>query len=176
MKKIKRSKSIKSSPLGSKTRVWAVGIPVVLALLLLIALMVSENSEGNLTIKNNTDLKLEYVKYGFVAGEGPITDSIRQDNIEPNKSMVYPFNKVDLLGTESNLEIRFKYESYDEILVDAGYFDDAFTGKIAMDFTKTDNADVIKLHVKATNGFLKSKLIDCDETYTITLSEGFVAE
>ena len=53
-------------------------------------------------------------------------NSLVVENIEADESHSSP-GSVDLLGREANLEVKFKYEGYDEIFTDAGYFNDTLT-------------------------------------------------
>ena len=137
--------------------------------------MFMEIGESKIVVKNDTDLKLEYVSAYYVYAEGPINDGVKFENIEAKKTASIPLDEINLLYTESNLELLIKFENYDEILVDSGYFNDVFKGKINVDFEQINDKEV-KLKVKANNGFLSSKLIQCDEEYTIDLSTGLVSE
>lgn len=176
MKKIRRVKTKNKDQNFFNTRTIVVGIIAILAIILTIVLIVLESTDEKIVIKNNTELKLEYVRSYFVDAEGPMNDGMKIENLEPGKSTSNPNININLAGTESNFEVRFKFENYDEIFVDAGYFNEYFSGKLAVSFEKTEDSNVIKLHVKASSGLLKSRLTDCNETSIVHLSEGFVEE
>ena len=78
--------------------------------------------------------------------------------------------KMDLSYREANLEIRFKFEGYDELFVDAGYFNDEFKGKITISFTDTEDEKVI-LKVKASGGILPSPNISVMKSILLILKK-----
>lgn len=176
MKKIRRVKTKKNDKNFFDTRTIVVGIIAILVVMLTAVLMVLESTDGKIVIKNNTELKLDYVKTYFVDAEGPMNDGMKIENLEPGNSTSSPITNINLAGTESNFEVRFKFENYDEIFVDAGYFNEDFKGNLAVSFEKTEDSNVIKVHVKASTGLLKSNLSYCNETSIVHLSEGFVEE
>ncbi|HKM00139.1 MAG TPA: hypothetical protein VJZ06_09540, partial [Mobilitalea sp.] len=95
---------------------------------------------------------------------------------EPGDDIFQKRDEVDLLGKEANLEIRFKFKDYDEeMFVDSGYFNDRFGGNIKIEFIQKDD-DLVKLKVKASNGFIPSTLIQCDEVHDVYYKDGFIAE
>jgi len=175
MKRIIGKKIPKKSFLNTKEKL--VGTVIVSAVIMIIVavLIFMESGDNQFVIKNNTDLKLEYINAYFVDAEGPMEEGFKIENIEPNKSVVKESGIYDLLSKEANFEMRFKFENYDEILVDAGFFNDTFDGNITAVFEKSDDENII-LRVKAKNGLLPTKQIDCNEKYTINLSEGYVEE
>jgi hypothetical protein len=136
-------------------------------------LLVIDSNGGNLYIKNNSDLKLEYVKAYFVNAEGPITDEIKFENMKANKKSSYQFSNYDFSNNEANLEIRFKFENSEELFVDAGIFNDKFDGNINIVFDqKEDNK--LTLKVKASKGILPSNAANCNENFKINLKEGYI--
>ena len=134
-----------------------------------------ESASASITIRNKSSKKLEYVKAYFVNAEGQFTDAFLTENIENKEVSKINFEQIDLTGHEANLEIRFKFEDYDEIFVDAGYFNDSFKGKISIDFSDTLD-DLVMLNVKASTGVMSSPNIQCDDEFTINLEEGYEVE
>ena len=172
MRKIKKSAIQKHDHESTNKNYMLAGIAAAVVLILIV-LIVIENTGEKITVKNNTDLKLEYVQAYFVGGEGALNDQIEFTNIETGKSSTIPMEQIDLSGEEANLEIYFKFENQDELFVDSGYFNDVFKGKVAITFTQSDE-DTIVMHVKASNGLLPSKQISCNEDFNIYLEEGYV--
>lgn len=152
------------------------GAVVAVAILLMAVLMFIENAQGTIVISNNTGAKLEYVHAYFVDAEGALHDGFMVEDLEIGKSQRFPVGEHKLLGTEANLEVRFKFEGAEEVFVDAGYFNDTFNGDIKVDFSSTNEQDVALLHVKASNGLIKSNLIDCDDEFKINIKEGYEIE
>ena len=145
------------------------------AMLLIVVLMIIENKTNEVIIKNKTDLKLEYVQLRFIHSEGAITNPIKYKNIQPNKTKVVPKNDIKLTNMDANMEVRFKFKGYDEIFTDAGIFNGILKGNIEVSFNKI-NSDEVKVKIKAANGMLASKEIDCNEKYTAHLKEGYMEE
>lgn len=178
MRKIKKPKSMmkqeEKKPMDMKSKAILFSV-IGVAVLIMIVLIMIESLNGKIVISNNTNLKLEYVKAYFVDVEGPVNDGFSTENLEAGKEFENALNKIDLLGTNSNLEVRFKFENQEEMLVDAGFFNDAFDGKITIDFSQKEE-DYAKLRVKASNGLLPSQLIQCDEEYIINLKEGYLED
>lgn len=144
-------------------------------LIIVIILMLLESGEGKTIVKNDTDLKLEYVKAYFVNAEGAMDEGLSFTSIDAGSSVSSITGNHYLFGQEANLEVRFKFEGYDELFVDAGIFNDDFSENIKIAFEQL-NQDDIKLTVKAKSGIFTSDLINCDEQYTVKLSEGYVAD
>ncbi|HKL80077.1 MAG TPA: hypothetical protein VJ888_06540, partial [Mobilitalea sp.] len=134
-----------------------------------------ESKSGSIKIINDTDMNLEYVKVYFVDSEGPVSDPIEIKDFEAGDDIFQKLDEVDLLGKEANLEIRFKFKDYDKMLVDSGYFNDRFGGNIKIEFTQKDD-EIVKLSVKASNGFIPSTLIQCDEVHDVYFKDGYIEE
>ncbi len=178
MKRIKNTNKPKAlkEPMTLKTKATLFGA-AGLVVLIVIVLMIVESMSGNISVKNNTDdMKLEYVKAYFIDAEGPIEEQTFQfDNMEAGRKEKQALEAINLLGREANIEIRFKFENYDELFVDAGYFNDNFKGNIKIDFEEVEEG-LVRMKVKGNNGFLPSTLIDCDEVHDVYYEEGFIAE
>jgi hypothetical protein len=173
MKETNGSKNERIFVFDTKRKIVSVILASVL-LLLIFLFMFFESGDGQLIIKNKTDLNLEYVKAKFVYAQDDVNTEIQTDSISANKTFTLPIDPINLSGYNANYEIRIKFENYDELLVDAGIFNDIFEGDIKIDFAKTDDPNLIKLKIKASNGLLPSKQINCNEEYTINLGEGKV--
>ncbi len=175
MKRIKSVKTHHKEPMDNRRRNLLFGSIGAVALIIVIIMLI-ENQGGRLKINNASDLKLEYMKAYFVDVEGPLHDPLVFENIDSDSKVAIPLGNMKLYGREANLELRFKFENYEkEYLIDAGYFNENFNGKINISFSNTGE-DVIKLKIKATNGLLPSKLIQCDEETDIYYKEGILSE
>lgn len=172
MRKIKNAKSTKTikEPMSFKTKAIILGASGVL-LLLMIVLIIVESEMKNVRVKNDTDnLRLEYVEAYFTDYEGPVVDddnlynSYEFANLEPGEKTSTKVKSINLLGREANLRIKFKFENHDESFVDAGYFNDNFSGNIKIEFDQEEEESII-LKVKAKDGLFSSTLTDCDEIF-----------
>lgn len=174
MKKVKQNAQQKNKSVFGENKLMITGIAAGVLALLMIVFVFVEGGEGKLTIHNDTNLKLEYVKPYFVYSEGSVTESYKvYEEIFQDKHAYGDVQKINLSGLEANLEVRFKFENYDEMFVDAGYFNDNFYGDIDIDFSQFDDDNIV-LSVKASNGILPSRTIDCDDEFNIYLSDGYV--
>ncbi|HHU72860.1 MAG TPA: hypothetical protein GXZ21_12645 [Clostridiales bacterium] len=176
MRKIKNNKKkVENVSVSQKRPIIIISIAAV-ALLIMVILMVIESSEGKLKITNNTDANIEYVQAYFVGAEGRISDGFNFENMEAGKTNVVPSGEYELFGEEANLEVRFKFEGSNEVFVDAGYFNDNFSGNININFSNSDEDNIVNLHVKAKNGVLKSNRVFCDDEFKIDIVEGMEIE
>lgn len=176
MRKIKNnSKKIENAAVSQKRPILIISIAVV-ALLIMVILMIIESGDGKLKIINNTNTNIEYVQAYFVGAEGKIGEGFNFDKLDAGQSDVVATGEHKLYGQEANLEVRFKFEGSEEVFVDAGYFNDVFDGNISIDFSDTNEDNIVKLHVKANNGFLKSNQILCDDEFQIDIVEGMEIE
>ena len=155
-----------------KNKILLFGAIGVVAIVIAV-LMIIENISGKITLANHTDLKLEKLTAYFVDAEDMVSDTpYEYTNVEPGSTLKQDTKEIDLLGVEANLEIRFKFEGYEhKYLVDAGIFNEEFDGNVDITFDKVEDGTVL-MKVKATNGFLSSRLIECDEEYEIYYKEG----
>ncbi len=128
-----------------------------------------ENTDSKIVITNKSDLKLEYLKAYYVGPDSKYNDGIDLSDIEAGKTIKIPVDPINLYKAEANIEIRFKFENHEEMLVDAGIFDDNFNGKVTINFTPSDDNKIL-MKVKAKSGVISSNLINCDEAYTINLN------
>lgn len=178
MRKIraKQEKAVKPEAFfESKNNIMITGAIVVVILLIIGVLLYIENTDSKIVINNKTDLKVEYLKAYYVGPEEAYTEEINITDLTAGKKESLPQETINLYGAEANLEIRFKIEGYDEMLVDAGYFNDVFSGKISINFVPVEDGK-IKLTVKAKPGIFGSKRIVCDDYYTINLAEGYIED
>ncbi len=175
MKVKKAKKTPKKTLLDTKAKkITAGAITAAVLIIIVVIMIIEETQKSQLIIHNNTDLNLEYVKMKYVFPEGDLTGEVQTDKIEANKSLTEEVAEVNLYGLEANCEITFKFENQDEMNIDAGSFSDIFKGKIKINFKKTDDPDIYKMTVKADTGLIPSKLISCDEEFTVDFKEGTV--
>ncbi len=159
----------------SKKKVTILSIVAVVVLLIIGVFIYIENTDSKIVIKNKTDLKLEYVKAYYVGPEEAYNEGINVTDIQAGKTLTLPQDPINLFNAEANLEVRFKFEGYDELFVDAGIFNDDFNGKVSIDFVPTEDGK-ITLKVKARPSILGSNKILCNERYTVNLSEGMIED
>ncbi len=177
MKRIKKAPEVKPSFFDSKTNVAFVGIAAIIILVLSAVFMFVESGYDKYQIDNNTDLKLDYVTSQFVYEQGSLTEELKTENIEAKNSYTEAAKVINLTGFEANLEIRFKFENGEELLTDSGIFNGKFSGNVRIKFDKTDDPNVVKMTVKAKNGiFGNTRQIECDETYTIDVSQSMLLD
>jgi hypothetical protein len=180
MRKIKRKvKPIDNSPKNiegiftKRVKIFAVIIAVLVVISGIIFYI--EDTDNKIVVKNNTDLKLEYIEAYYVGPEMQYNDGIKETNLDAGKKISIVQEPINLLGAEANLEIRFKFENHEELFVDAGIFNDSFHGKVTIAFNKTKDGKV-KLDVKAKSGVINSSGINCDDTFTINLDENLIED
>ncbi len=176
MRKVKRKKTTLKEPMNSNKRILLIAVIGVIAVAVAILMMI-ENQSGKIRVTNNTDLKLKDLKAYFVYAEGRVDETTYEyTNVEPGTKQVKDLSAINLLGREANLEIRFDFEGYEgKYLVDAGLFNDKFDGKINITFDKAEEG-LVSMKVKASNGFITSKLITCDEEHKIDYQNGELFE
>lgn len=177
MKKTKsNNKKQEKAPMKDSTKIFLYSL-AGLVLLLVVILMVIESKSSKIMVQNDSDIKLEYVKAYFVDMEGPISDDVMLfENLESGDKSELPLEKIDLVYRQANLEVRFKFEGHDEMFVDAGYFNEVFSGRINIDFEETDDDGKLLLKIKAKTGVLPSPHIRCDEEHVVNLAEGYIEE
>lgn len=146
-----------------------------IAFIIMVVFIMIESSSGHIIVKNNTDKTLEYVKLYFINDEDQISETFNINDAKPGEDYKIDFDKIDLSYQEANLEIIFKFEGYDEMFTDLGYFNEIFSGKVTVDFSGTDESNIL-LHVKASSGILPSPNVNCDEEHIINLKEGYIED
>ncbi len=172
MKRIHKPKEKKEHFFDSKSNIIKVGVAAAVVIALVVILMIVESSYGKITIKNNTDLKLEYLNSSYVGTESVIAEGVEVTGIEASGSYQEELEPVNLTFTEANLELVFKFENYEELLADVGYFNDKFDGNLTITFDKTEDPNVLSMKVNAKNGIFQTRNIDCDGEYFVDLKEG----
>ncbi len=159
----------------SKRKLTITGIAVAVILVIIGVFIYIENTDNKMVVNNNTDLKLEYVKAFFVGPEEAYNEGVNITELGAGEKTVLPQEPINLFYAEANLEVRFKFEGYDELFVDAGYFNDNYSGKTSIDFA-ADKDGNITLKVKAKPGIFANPRIECNERFTVNLAEGYVED
>lgn len=167
------SKKIIKADLGQKKLYITIGVIGVLILLSFIWIIVENTGGGLFTFINKSDYKIEYMKATFVNDEWQLSDTMNFENVNPKAKDTLNFSDIDLNNTQANLQLKIKFEGYDEFVLDAGYFNDLFTGNIDINLKQTKQ-DQVDIYIKAKNGILSSKTTNCDEYYTIYVKEGYI--
>lgn len=182
MKRIRKKKQkenkqeFKSHIFDTKEKVIGLCVATAIILCLVVALMLVESRYGKFIVKNNTDINLENLSYSFVGPEDVITEVTETGAVTANTKFTGDMTKANLRYREAALEIRFKMEGYEEMFTDVGYFMDNFDGNLKITFSKTDDPNLVKFNIKASNGIFSTKTVDCDASFTINLSEGKLYE
>lgn len=175
MSKKKAKKMPKKTFFDTKEKKIGAGVAAALIIILIAVLMFIETvNQGNLYVKNDTEMKLEYVKTKYISGEYDLTQYITTKSISANKDLSMKTEPVDFTQYKANYNIVFKFEGHEELTIDAGDFSNKFSGDMKIVFDKTDDDKILKMTVKAKTGLLASKLIQCDEEYTVDLARGVV--
>jgi hypothetical protein len=176
MKESDIKKGAKKELLDTKNKKITAGIITAAILIIIIVIMVIESGvKSQMTVSNNTDMNLEYVKVKYILYDEDLTNSIQTDKIDANKSLTMNIIPANLLGVDgANFRVTFKFEGQNEIYADAGSFSDKFQGKMKIKFSKTEDPNLLKMTVKADTGLFSSELIDCNEVFTVDLSKGIV--
>lgn len=174
MKNKNTNKKKEKTVMSKNTKVLLLAL-AGLAFLLVIIFVIIESLSSRVVVNNKSGKKLEYVKAYFVDMEDQFTETLLIENLEPGDQNEIKINKIDCTYRQANLEVRFKFEDYDEMFVDAGYFNDEFDGKITIKFSDTED-DKVLLKVKASAGILPTPNIICNEEFVVNLEEGYVEE
>lgn len=179
MKRIRKAAAKKENGKGfgshffdTKEKIIGVCAAGIVLLGIIIVLLFVESSYDKLVIKNNTDIDLENLSMSFVNEEDTLTTPIVTGEVKANSTFTKQLDDFKLIFSNANLELRFNFDGHDNLLTDVGTFIDNFNGKISVTFTKTDDPNVIGMKVKASNGIFQTNTIDCNEEFTINISEG----
>lgn len=172
MKKVKAQKTQQKAPMSHNTKIllYALAGIVVLAV---IAMILVEGSASQILISNKSELKLESVETDFRDAESIISEKYEFENIENGETVKEDLEKMDFSYSEATIRVGFKFDGYEEMFVDTGYFNDQFNGKIKIDFSEMEDGNIL-LKVKASGGIIPSPNIICDEEHIIYLKEGYV--
>ncbi len=177
MKNKKASKSLSKSFFNSRGRIIGTCVVAAVIFVLVIVLMIVESSFGRWTIKNNTDYDLNFMKVSFSGVtffDGLDTAGIETETIEANSKFTKKLETLNLFNTASNMNLNFKLENTEEINTTAGFFNSNFDGNITITFEPTEDPNLLTMKIKASNGIFKSTAVDCNEEYTIDISESAV--
>ncbi len=161
--------------LDSKKKILVAGVIIAVLLIISGVIIYMENNDSKFIVKNGTDLKLESLVAYYRGPEDPINDGISVTDLKAGESISFPTEEIDLFDQEANLEIRFNFENHEAMLVDAGIFNDVFNGKVTINFVPVSD-NKVEIRVKAKSGVITSSRINCDEVYTINLSEDYIED
>lgn len=171
MKKIKTQVKQEKVPMSNKTKIFLYVLGAVLAIAFIVMILI-ENSGSRIRIRNKSELKLESVTTYFHNDEGDMYNEIKFEDIEREKSVKNDLDKMNFSENQATLRVSFKFEGQEEkFFVDAGYFNDQFNGKVNIDFSDTEDGNIL-LKVKASGGILPSPNIRCNDEYIFNLVEG----
>jgi hypothetical protein len=160
----------------TKEKIIAAVAVLAVVLIIVFAVMLVESGYGNLIVKNKTNLKLEYVKTYFINEEGMVGGELQAENVAAKKTSTINMPEANLTNTNSNLEVKFKFENNQELFTDVGTFNSRFNGDLKITFEKTDDPNKLKLIIKASKGVFQTKTVDCNEEFTVDLKQGQIIE
>ncbi|NLJ96989.1 MAG: hypothetical protein GX321_07515 [Clostridiales bacterium] len=171
MKKIKTQPKQEKEPMNKNTKILIYVLTGILALAVIIMILV-ENSGSYIKINNKTDLKLQSVTTYFQDDEGEVYNEHIFEDLEGGNLIKQDFDKVNFSYNQATLRVSFIFEGQEQnFFVDAGYFIGQFKGKVNIDFSNTEDGNIL-LKVKASGGILPTPNISCDEEYVFDLIEG----
>ncbi len=175
-KKTESVKEFKSHILDTRGKMIGAIAAGAVILVTAFILMIVESGYGRITITNNTELNLEYIKTSFVDSESNHIDLGRIETVNAKENYSEALPAVNLVYTESNLEVRFKFADHEELFTNAGYFLSNFDGNIKITFDKTEDPNLLSLKIKASNGIFRTNTVDCNVTLLVNLADGKIYE
>lgn len=173
MKKIKGNKKEKKAPMNPNTKILLYVLVAIVALVTIILILV-EGSSSKIVINNKTDLRIESLNAYFQDSEDMLYEEFAFEDIKKGSVVKKDLDKMDFSYSQATLRVAFEFEGQKEdvsMFVDAGYFNDSFNGKITIDFSDTEDGNIL-LKVKASSGVIPNPNIICDEEYIFNLEEG----
>lgn len=173
MKKIKAQEKLKQEkkPMNNKTKILLYVLGGIIGIAFIVMILV-ENSGSRIRVTNNSELKLESLTAFFQDGEGEMYNKSIFEEIKEGKSVKKDLDKMEFLYNPATLRVSFMFEGQEsEFFVDAGYFIGQFKGKVNVEFSDTEDGNIL-LKVKASAGIIPSINIRCDEEYIFDLQEG----
>jgi len=171
----KEKKAPKKSLFDSKKMMIGLSAGAAVFIILIAVIMLIETKDDTrLIIKNDTDMKLEYVSTIYKSGETDLSLPFQTESINANKTLNVKSNPLEYNGYNANNHIKFKFKGHSALSVDAGLFNTRFSGDIKIVFSKTKDPNKLKMTVKANRGLIPSSLISCDENYTVDFKRKIV--
>lgn len=161
----KKSVETKNVPVHSKKKLLTIsGIIGGILLISFIVMIIEGIGKNDLTIENNTDRNLEYVKLHFASMDTDFDSDVFFDQaINANETIKDKTPKLDLYGTDARLYVVFKFEGEEEQTIDNGSFMHNFAGKTLIEFNE-ENEGTVTLDVSIKEGlFGNSNNNECDE-------------
>lgn len=145
----------------------------IIAVLMCAWIIIENVSSGKFNIENSTSYTIESLEATFVNDEWNVSDTLTFENkLLSNSNDTLEFDKIKLNNMAANLQLKIKFEGYSPIVLEAGYFNDLFTGNINIKLKDTKDGNV-HIYIKAKNSILSSANNGCDEDYIIYVKEGY---
>lgn len=164
--------------LSAKKKILTLGVILAAITVIILIVILFESRSGYFKIKNKSSYNMEYVTARFIyddIDEQQSFDKIELGAVSSKASIRKKLDKYDLFALNAILEIRFKLEGMDEVMIDVGNFNEVFKGDIKLTFVD-DEAGVIGIKVKASNRGFGSSFTDCNEEFYFDMEKGYVVE
>jgi len=149
------------------------GTSALVILLTFIWMIVESLGGGKFIFTNDSNYKIEYMEAVFVNDDWQVSDTIKFENIDSGKIDKKMFENFNLNNMEASLQLTIKFEGHSPFVLVAGYFNDLFTGNIKVNLNE-NTKDEVDIKIKANNGIIPTRTIDCNEIYTIFVTGGYI--
>lgn len=149
------------------------GTSALVILLTFIWMIVESLGGGKFIFTNDSNYKIEYMEAVFVNDDWQVSDTIKFENIDSGKIDKKMFENFNLNNMEASLQLTIKFEGHSPFVLVAGYFNDLFTGNIKVNLSE-NTKDEVDIKIKANNGIIPTRTIDCNEIYTIFVTGGYI--
>lgn len=150
-----------------------IGVGILLVLLMIVWVIIENVSGGDYIIGNKSSYNIDYIESTFIKDDWLVSDSLKFENIEKNSSNIEHFGEYELNHMEASLELKIKFEGYNQVILVAGYFNQLLTGDIKLEFSDFDNEQV-KIKIKSQNSIISGAVDGVNEEYIINLKEGYI--
>lgn len=149
------------------------GTAALVILLTFIWIIVESLVGGSFIFTNDSSYKIEYMEAVFVNDDWQVSDTIKFENLDSGKIDKKMFENFNLNNMEASLQLTIKFEGHSPFVLAAGYFNDLFTGNIKVNLDE-NTKDEVDIKIKANNGIIPTRTIDCNEVYTIFVTGGYI--
>ena len=155
---------------------WIV-VGVTSVLFLIFVFIVAESLfAGNISVKNQSDYDIEQLVLYFESEEYEQTNMQTLPLIAKGESYETDLAEFDFgnLNTVASLTLAITFAGHDTFYLQSGLFYGDFDGNIDCNLSMDQDGDVI-LKLKASVGIFGSTAkTDCDDTFYINLTEGYI--
>lgn len=150
----------------------AIAIIGIVAVLMCAWIIIENVGGGKFNIVNSTSYNIKSIEATFVNDDWSVSDTLTFKNLGSNSKETKKFDEFNLNNMEANLELKINFEGYEPIVLQAGYFNELFTGNIDIKLKEIEDGNV-HIFLKAKNGVFSASVNGCDEDYIIYVKEGY---